>query len=124
MSTYEVLDLVLTISDSLDSIFNYWISVTLAVIGGTFVARRHLTRGLVWTIGTVYAAASAMFALRFYVNGRLLATAVKDASDLPGGLGVGPAGALLGPLRLGVFLLGMVMTLWFVSYTYGRRDEP
>jgi hypothetical protein len=120
MSAYEVLDLVSGTSAVFDSIFSYWITVSFGVVAGAFIARDHINLGLALTMATVYAVGSVMFALRFYSNGQLLSH-VFASPALPEEFLASVA--VLGPLRVGTFVLGFVMTEFFVFYTYVKRGR-
>ena len=120
MSAYEVLDLVSNASAQFDAIFSYWISVTFAVVAGTFIAREQINLGLALTIASVYAAAALMFAVRFYSNIQLM-SGVLDSPVLPEGFE--SSLEILVPARVGTFLLGFVVTECFVAYTYLRAER-
>ena len=72
LSLYEALDLIANISGQLDSLFNYWISASFAVIVGTFIGREHLKYAATLSISLLYFLASAMFLSRFWAMVALL----------------------------------------------------
>ena len=118
MSTYEVLDLISSGSSVFDQIFGYWVSVSFAVIAGSFIAREHINFPLMFTVVLMYAIASFMFATRFYSQFQLMSE-LMDHPGLPEDFT--ESLEILGPMRTYTFLLGFVITETFVFYTYIKR---
>ena len=117
LTTYEALDLMASLSDQLDSIFGYWISVSFAVVIGVFVAKDHLNIGLALCIGALYLIASIMFAARWYavmvLIQELIATGLIPTSYLE-------AVTFLPSIRLFTFIAGLVVTEGYLVYAYRK----
>ena len=118
MINYEALDLMISASAQFDAIVSYWISVSLAVIAGCYVAREEMSGGLAVTLASVYAMACAMFASRFYSNALLMSGMINHPeipqefwTTLP----------MLGAFRIATFLAGFLITELYVLYVYRER---
>jgi hypothetical protein len=115
MTTYEVLDLLNSGYSVFDQIFNYWVSVSFAVVAGCYVAREHFSFPLMLTVVLLYALASFMFAVRFYSQFLLL----SEASNHPGvPQAFFESAAILGPARISTFSIGFLITESFIVYSY------
>ena len=120
MTAYEALDLLTSGSSVFDQIFGYWVSVSFAVIAGSFIAREHISFPLMLTIVVMYAIASFMFASRFYSQFQLMSE-VMGHPAVPDQFITSLE--VLGPMRTYTFLLGVIITETFVLYTYIKRGD-
>jgi len=115
LTTYEALDLMVTLSDQLDSIFGYWISTSFAMVVGIYVAKEHLNFGLAMCIGVLYLIASMMFGSRWIAAGsmiqELVATKLIPENYLE-------AASFLPWLRVVTFTFGCVVTEGYLVYAY------
>ena len=118
MTQYEAIDLIISAGSNFDAIFGYWISVSFAVIGATYIVRNELNIGLVLAISGVYLVASAMFLVRFST----LATLLVDARNHP----EIPEEFLQSldaqtTVRGVTFIGGILITEFFVLYSYFKH---
>ncbi len=106
----------------MDAQFQFWISITLAVLIASFVAGEKLSRGARVVIMVLYLAAIAVFFMRYerafdYFNYVLELYQTQGVSNPRTGVSIAP-------LRRTVFLLGSVVTALSILFPkMGRRPD-
>ncbi len=124
MPETELLSMLLQIHADMDAQFQFWISISFAVLIASFVAGEKLSPAGRVVIALLYVSAIAVFVMRYerafdyfqYVLELYETTGVANPRS-----GVG-----IGPLRRTVFLLGSVVTALSILFPkMGRhRDMP
>jgi hypothetical protein len=120
LSSAELLELIATQSALLDSQFQYWLSVSFAVIVASFAAHEQLkAKARVW-IGVLYSGISAVFLIRYFSSFELIRVLANEAvaRELQTG-GTPVAGYVRGIVWLG----GLVTTLWFLLRPSAWRSK-
>ena len=121
LTNYETVDVILTAGGQLDSLFNYWISASFAVIVSAYVGRAHFNYAITLSISLLYLLACAMFATRFYSLATLvnyyieLAEAVLPAAFLD-------SISVLGFTRTPTFLGGVLVTEIYLWHSYRQAQ--
>lgn len=122
LSPFELVEIVITLAGQIDSIFNYWISASFAVVVSAFIGREHFNYSISVTISALYTLASLMFLARAIFMGLALMHYAELAGDaLPPNFGYSiPALAFTrGP----VFFLGFAMTQFYLWQTYYKLQK-
>jgi len=124
MSVYEMINLIVIISDQLDSLFNYWISASFAVLVSTYIGKEKFNFTITLCISILYFLASIMFLIRLYGMMNLTRYYVDLASlYLPETFS--SATPLMAATRVPTFFLGLIITevyLW-LSFLSNRRER-
>ena len=96
--------------------FQYWMSVTFAVVVAAFVAGERLSKSVRLWVATLYLFVSVLFAARYYSTLSVASELGRHLAmrDLPETQGAG----LIVVLRLLVFVLGTGTVLWVL---FGSR---
>ena len=118
VSTAELLNLLLTQRSSIDLQFQFWLSITFAVLAAGFVAGQRLRRGLRWLAALLYAMASLHLMLRWMNDGAVGQRWVEELVRR------GVEFAIPWPavyLRMALMVIGTVGTLVFLL-TASRQD--
>ena len=67
MSEYELTSLIFDLFRDMDSMIEFWISATFAVVVAVFIGRRHLSPRMLTVMASIYLVASVQWALRWVV---------------------------------------------------------
>ena len=115
MGQYSPAELALLAGGSMDTQFQYWMSVTFAVVVASFVAGERLSRPMRLLAAVLYLLASILLISRFSQFARtthLYEIALADA-----GTPTTSAGSLIPITRLLLFGLGTASALYFLCMT-------
>ncbi len=120
MTDYEALDALFSANEAMHNSFQYWLSITFALIVTAHWGRRHLTGGISVAIGVLYLLGSALFFVD-YLQWLSLRSLTANL-DLWEGYDYGP---LKTYLRVALFLIGTVVAEGFLvlSYVQGRKTK-
>jgi hypothetical protein len=120
LSNAEIAELILLARSSMDTQFQYWISVTFAVVVAGFVAGDRLSQGLRYVVATLYVLASLVLVQRFYFTA--LSTAELGNRLVESGDPIfPPVGLSIQIPRVAVFALGTIAALYFLLLKRQRR---
>lgn len=112
LTSYEAIDLILSLSGQIDTLFNFWLSASFAVILSAFIGRAHFALLVTAAISALYAMGCILFAARFLVT--------IDIFVQIGGIATIETGSnLILYARVSRFLLGCLMTqvyLWMCHF--------
>ncbi len=111
MSTAELTELYLTIESAIYTQFEYWLTVTFAVVVASFVARTRLNRKLRLGLALLYALACVVLLSRWTYSG--LDAAVFRAALLESGVVLRTPWVTIFS-RLLLFALGTAAALYFL----------
>jgi uncharacterized membrane protein (DUF485 family) len=123
MSSYEIAELIINVTGQMDSLFNYWMSASFAVLVSSYIGREHFNFSITLSISVLYFLASIMFLARYYAMSTLIVyyTELAGAAIPPQFLAASP---IIGITRLPTFLLGFITTevyLW--QSTIGNKRQ-
>ena len=121
ISTAELLELGLLLRDDIEDQFEFWLSVTFAVIAASFVAGAKLKLSWRAVIGGLYVLTTSLFYIRFRMSGALLSSYVQEAIER--GAVWTEIGAPLPMLRTLIFAVGTIATMWFLYWNSKRTTE-
>jgi uncharacterized membrane protein (DUF485 family) len=124
MSIYEIADLVISVTGQMDSLFNYWMSASFAVLVGSYIGKEHFNYSTTLSISALYFLASMMFFARYYAMSTLIVsyTELAGTSLPPEFVTTSP---IIGITRVLTFLVGFITTevyLWN-SYVETKKNE-
>jgi hypothetical protein len=111
ISNYELIQLVQNCLTLMDAQFQYWLSASFAVVVAGFLAKDILSRKTRVWISILYLLASSLFAAKYFM-------ALQQSffiSDEVVNRGIAWPSSVYGtaPLRVSLFILGFLSTLWF-----------
>ncbi len=120
MTEYEALDALFSANEAMHNSFQYWLSITFALIVTVHLGRRHLTGGIVVAISVLYLLGSALFFVDYLHWLSLLGFTANF--EFWEGYDYGP---LKTYLRVALFLIGTVVAEGFLvlSYVQGRKTK-
>jgi hypothetical protein len=110
-SNAELTEFIFLAYSSADTQFQYWITITFAVVVAGFVAGKRLAVSLRILIAVLYLLASAILAVRFQ-NSMITANTIR-AMLLEADAYIVTT-TYLAPLRIGLFLLGSAAAVFFL----------
>ena len=114
LTTIELVETYFWASEAIDTQFQYWITVTFAVVVAAFAAGERLTRAMRWVVAGLYLSTAFLLSARIGVFSTTLATVVGHAQD--SGLGdlIPIGGFFLQYGRPFILLAGTIAALWFL----------
>ena len=121
ISTAELLELALMLREDLEDQFQYWLSITFAVIVSSFVAGDRLKTSWKTVIGVLYVLTTVLFAVRFWDSAANLQLYLDAA--IARGAEWNYSGPYVFWMRLGVVVVGVAATLWFLSNKSKNVDD-
>ena len=118
-SAAELVEIYYLARSSMDAQFQFWVSITFAVIVAAFVARSRLSRTLRILISLLYLLATVNLTVLFFGDAAtgVYALSVLDNGDAAN-LILRPGSNLLVPTRAGLFVLGTLSALYFLMRSY------
>ena len=111
---------------AIDGNFQFWLSITFALLVATYLANRSIPKALQFIASTIYLAASVLFAVRLFTLGVTLTSLRDQIVSLGSQTHVVSTltNALIGILYLGIMVGGTLATIAFVAIRgRGNRDE-
>ena len=122
MSSYEVADLVISVTGQMDSLFNYWMSASFAVLVSSYIGKEHFNYSITLSISVLYFLASMMFVARYYAMSTLIIYYTELAgAALPSQFVT--ASPIIGITRLPTFLVGFITTEVYLWHSYIRNKR-
>ena len=123
MIEVELLQLYMEVNQDIDTQFQFWISITFAVLVATFVAGHRLSRGGRAVIAALYLCGAALLLSRYFSAlshlGIVLGLYEQYGVEPPSVIGTA------GLLRITIFLVGSLVTVLSVLLPHlGFRLEP
>ncbi len=118
--TAELIELLLNLVNQLDLQFQYWLSVSFAVIVTSYIAGDRLSMKIRIYIFLLYILASSIFSIRYFGSrtqvlflSQELLTRVTDWPNL---------GGLTSPVRQFTFIAGIIGTTWFLLFSKSKKE--
>ena len=121
LSTAELIEIAMSMRESLDDQFQYWLTITFVVVVGSFIAGHKLNKNLRLVVTSLYLLATALFFIRTMVDGQIFSMYIQAATER-GATWFSDYTPILIFIRSAMYLLGALVTLWFL-YINGRRDD-
>ena len=118
ISTAELLEIAMLLRDDLEDQFQFWLSITFAVIVASFIAGDRLRYSWRTIVGALYLLATVLFAVRLSESAQNLMLYLTPA--LERGAEWSNSGDVVFLLRAAVMLVGTCATIWFL---YAGRKE-
>jgi hypothetical protein len=119
MTEAEALEAVFGANEAMQNAFQYWLSVTFAIILTAYFGRRHLNRSILITIGLLYLATAVLFFVDY-----LHWLAIMRLIEYPL---AGEHWPYYGPIksstRTGLFLIGTITAEYYLFYSYAQRNN-
>ena len=120
MSSYEIAELIINVTGQMDSLFNYWMSASFAVLVSSYIGREHFNFSITLSISVLYFLASMMFVARYYAMSTLIVYYTELAgASLPSQFVA--ASPIIGITRAPVFLVGFITTQVYLWHSYIRN---
>ena len=117
MSAYEIAELVINVTGQMDSLFNYWMSASFAVLVSSYIGKEHFNYSITLSISVLYFLASMMFVARYYAMSTLIIYYTELAgTSLPSQFVA--ASPIIGITRAPVFLVGFITTQVYLWHSY------
>ena len=116
-SSFELAELLIGVTEQMDSLFNYWMSASFAVVISVYIGRDHFNLPISLSVGVLYFMASVMFVARYYAMSTLIVQYTELAgSSLPSQfLAISP---VIGIIRAVTFTLGFLMIELYLGHSY------
>jgi hypothetical protein len=116
LTSYEAIDLYLTIAGQMDQLINYWISASFAVILSAFVGKNHLNLPIAAAISILYLLVCILFALRASDTIEIFAVVenIRPIDRDTGGVF---------ETRFVTFLVGCLITQMYLWVCYIKKDS-
>lgn len=122
LSTAELLEFLLILRSDLGTQFQYWLSITFALLVARYIAgeRFHMR----WRIfaAVMYGLATAAFGLLYYVSGQNFGIYLAEL-NARGDLWIDQSTMII-TIRWTLFVVGTIGTLWFLFSTESAKEKP
>ena len=112
MTAFELLEIALILRDDMQEQFEFWLSITFAVIISSFFAGSRILPSWRVLIGSLYLLSTALFTVRYTMSSRNFQTYLNEAIEA-GSTWVDAAGVMYS-LRILLLIVGTVATIWFL----------
>ena len=122
LSTAELLELMMILRDDLGTQFQYWLSITFAILIASYIAGERFL--MPWRIfaAVLYGLTTAVFSIRYYVSGLNFRNYLGELGTR-GDLWTDQTSILIG-IRMTLFVVGTIGTLWFLFATDSEKEKP
>ena len=119
MTEFEALEAMFGANQAMNNAFQYWLSVTFAIILTAHLARRHLNPPILLTIGLLYFGAALLFFVD-YLHWLAIMQQIQDPFFGEYATGYGLTKTIV---RTGLFLIGTVTAEGYLIYSYRQKKE-
>ena len=120
MNEFELLELLRTANESVDSNFQFWLSSCFAVLMAFFFAGDKIVGYMKWAIVLLFVASTILFTYRIQASGRL-ATRAREALEEIGSefltISSDTSVFFIGGSFMTIILLGTIATVYFCLYS-------
>lgn len=122
MNPFEHMEIALMLREEAQRHFEYWLTISFAFIAATFIGRSVLKPSFAIPFAALYLMTVSLLIARYAECGiaanKYLALAAEQGAEPVGSL------ELVAFLRISVFLLGTLLSLWFlyVNSKHGQGD--
>ena len=117
MPEYDAFAVAFAVNDAMHNAFQYWLSITFAIILTAHLARRHLSLLITLVLGSLYVACAALFFIDY-----LHWLSIAFATNVPGAFQPEfPYGMVKTVIRVSLFAGGTLTAVSFLGYSYRRR---
>jgi len=108
--------------DDLGTQFQYWLSITFAILIASYIAGERFL--MPWRIfaAVLYGLTTAVFSIRYYVSGLNFRNYLGELGTR-GDLWTDQTSILIG-IRMTLFVVGTIGTLWFLFATDSEKEKP
>ena len=122
MSPFELAELIINVTGQMDSLFNYWMSASFAVLISSYIAKEHFNYLIPLTISVLYFLASVMFLSRYYAMTTLLLHYMEMAGDSlpPQFISASP---IIGITRAPTFVIGVIISEVYLWHSYMKSPR-
>lgn len=122
MSTFEIADLIISVTGQMDSLFYYWMSASFAVLISSYIGKEHFNYSITLSISLLYFLASLMFLARYYAMTTLIIHYTELAGNsLPQQFIA--ASPIIGMTRAPTFIIGCIITEVYLWHSYIRNKS-
>lgn len=122
MSSFEIAELIISVTGQMDSLFNYWMSASFAVLISSYIGKEHFNYSITLSISVLYFFASMMFLARYYAMSTLIVyyTELAGTSLPPQFIAASP---IIGITRAPTFVVGFIITEVYLWHSYIRNKR-
>ncbi len=116
MSEFELLELLRSANESVDTNFQFWLSSSFAVLLAFFFAGQKIVGVIKWILVLLYSASTILFAFRIIASGRTATRAREALLELQSDyLTIGPelSAIAIGGSIMAIILIGTSATIYF-----------
>jgi len=112
MTTSELLEFALMLRDDMEEQFEFWLSITFAVIVSSFFGRTRISPSWRVVIGCLYLLSTALFTVRYVMSSKNFQIYIEEAL-VRGAKWIDAASTMYG-LRVTILIVGTLSTVWFL----------
>lgn len=120
MTEFELLELLRTSNESVDSNFQFWLSSSFAVLMAFFFAGKKIVGYIKWAVVLLFVASTMLFTYRIQASGRV-ATRAREALEEVGSdfltIGSDASAIIIAGSFMAIILLGTVATVYFCLFS-------
>ena len=122
LSTAELLDLMMILRGDMGTQFQYWLSITFAILVARYIAGERFRMS--WRIfaAVLYGLTTVVFSIGYYVGGLNFRNYLGELGTR-GDLWTGQSSILIG-IRMTLFMVGTIGTLWFLFAPESEKEKP
>ena len=121
LSTAELLELTMILREDLGTQFQYWLSITFAILVARYIAGERFRMS--WRIfaAVLYGLTTVVFSIGYYVGGLNFRNYLGELGTR-GDLWTDQTSILIG-IRMTLFVVGTIGTLWFLFATDSEKEK-
>ena len=120
MTAFELMEVTMMLREEAQRHFEYWLNISFAFMAATFIGRKMLTRKVALCFAAMYTLTVSLLITRYTVSGRAsdhyLELAIRQGAEPVG------TSEVVVWLRVGVFMIGTLMALWFLYMNTRERE--
>lgn len=116
MNEFELLELLRTANEAVDTNFQFWLSSSFAVLMAFFFAGEKIIGYIKWTVVLLYLASTVLFIYRIQASGRVATLARVALEEMNSGyltISSGASAIVIGGSFISIILLGAAGTIYF-----------
>ena len=119
MTELDLIELLRTGNDGIDSNFQFWISSSFAVLMAFFFAHGKIVSYVKWTVVSLYVASTVLFFIRLIGNGQMVVEVRSSLEEIDSKFIIygANAGLSIGILFMSIMVIGTVATIYFCLFS-------
>jgi hypothetical protein len=120
MTEFEILELLRTANEGVDSNFQFWLSSTFAVLMAFFFAGERIVGYIKWAVISLFVASTILFSYRIQASGRVATRARESLEEMGSNfltISSDFSAIVIGGSFMAIILIGTIGTVYFCLFS-------